>query len=326
MSIESSTPATPGRASYSLVIPVYGNEGSIPELLKATAELHEQLGRRLEVVFVVDGSPDRSQQVLEAQLPRAPHPSRLVQLSRNFGSFAAIRAGLAEAEGDYFAVMAADLQEPPELVGEFFEALENEPVEVVVGVRAGRDDPALGRWLAETFWAIYRRFIQPEMPPGGVDVFGCNRAVRDHLLGMEESNSALVGILVWLGFRRKEIAYQRRRREHGRSGWTFGRKLRYLFDSVYAFSDLPIRLLLTVGALGLVVSFVFGVVVVIARIQGDIEVPGYAAVVLTIVFFGALNLFGLGIIGSYLWRAFENTKSRPQAVVLSTARFDGKGG
>lgn len=324
MSIESSTPATPGSPSYALVVPVYGNEGSIPDLLKATAELHERLERRLEVVFVVDGSPDRCQQLLEAALPRAPHASRLVALSRNFGSFAAIRAGLAEVDADYFAVMAADLQEPPELIVAFFEALTSEPVDVVVGARAGRDDPPLTRFFADAFWSLYQRLVQPAMPQRGVDVFGCNRAVRDHLLTLRESNSALVGLLVWLGFRRKEIPYQRRRREHGRSGWTVQRKLRYLFDSVYAFSDLPIRLLLATGAMGLVVSIGFGIVVLIARMRGAIEVPGYAAVVLTIVFFGALNLFGLGIIGSYLWRAFENTKQRPQAVVLSVDRFPGR--
>lgn len=324
MSTESSTPATPGRADCSLVIPVYRNEESIPDLLKATAELHERLAGRLEVVFVVDGSPDRSQQLLQRELPAAPHPSRLVVLSRNFGSFAAIRAGLAEAQGDYFAVMAADLQEPPELVVDFFEALESEPIEVAVGVRAGRDDPRLARWLAEAFWSAYRRFVQPEMPQRGVDVFGCNRTVRDHLLAMPETNSALIGILVWMGFRRKEIPYHRRRREHGRSAWTFARKLRYFFDSIYAFSDLPIRLLVATGAFGLVVSVVFGVVVVVARLNGAIEVPGYTAVVLTISFFGALNLLGLGIIGSYLWRAFENTKNRPHAIVMSSHRFDGR--
>jgi len=313
----------PGSASYSLVIPVYRNEGSIPDLLKATAELSERLGERLEVIFVIDGSPDRSQQILEAQLPRAPHPSRIVVLSRNFGSFAAIRAGLAEADGDFFAVMAADLQEPPELIVDFFEALESEPIEVVFGVRTGRDDPSLARWFAEFFWSVYRRFVQPEMPHRGVDVFGCNRVVRDLLLTLNESNSALVGILVWLGFRRKEISYQRKHRQHGRSAWTFGRKLRYLFDSVYAFSDLPIRLLLSTGMLGLLTSITLGVVVLIARIQGAIEVPGYTAVILTIIFFGALNLFGLGIVGSYLWRAFENTKHRPESVVMSIDRFDG---
>jgi len=306
---------------YSLVIPVFRNEGSIPELLRELTELNQHLGRQLEAVFVVDGSPDRCAELLEAELPRQEFHSKLVVLSRNFGAFSAVRAGLAEARGPWFAVMAADLQEPPELVVTFFRALEKEPVDVVIGTRTTRGDPALSRWSSQFFWFLYRKMVQPEMPPGGVDIFGCNQAFRDHLLALRESNSTLVGLLFWLGFRRKFFPYERRARRHGRSAWTIGRKLRYLSDSVFAFSDLPLRMLVLVGCVGLIVSVIFAVVVLVARLSGWISVPGYAATVLVITFFAALNSFGLGIIGSYLWRAFENTKNRPQAIVMSRADF-----
>jgi glycosyltransferase involved in cell wall biosynthesis len=309
---------------YSLVIPVYKNEASLPDLLKALEELSTDLDGRLEVVFVVDGSPDRSMELLANALPDCSFRSQLALLSRNFGSFAAIRAGLAEASGPYFAVMAADLQEPPELVAQFFRALESEPVDVTIGTRSERDDPVLARWPAQLFWALYRRFVQPEMPPGGVDVFGCNLAVRDRLLTLVESNSSLVGLLFWLGYRRKMIPYQRRARAHGESAWTFRGKLQYLSDSVFAFSDLPIRVLIGVGGLGLFVSAALGALVIAARMLGFIEVPGYAAIIITVVFFAALNTFGLGVIGSYVWRAFENTKQRPEAIVMSRTRHEGK--
>jgi glycosyltransferase involved in cell wall biosynthesis len=307
---------------YSLVIPVYKNEDSIPDLLRALRKLGEELHQRLEVVFVVDGSPDRSAELLHEALPREAFPSRLVLLSRNFGAFAALRAGLAEAEGPYFAVMAADLQEPPELVLTFFRALESEPIDVVIGRRDGREDPLLSRWASQVFWFFYRRFVQKEMPPGGVDTFGCNLAFRDRLLALRESNSTLVGLLFWLGFRRKLVGYVRQTRHHGRSAWTFSRKLRYLTDSVYAFSDLPIRLLVSVGALGLFFSGIFAVVILISRLTGLITVPGYAATVLAVTFIIALNSFGLGVIGSYVWRAFENTKGRPQSIVMAKFEFN----
>lgn len=310
---------------YSLVIPVFKNEGSIPELLATLDELNGRLGRDLEVVFVVDGSPDRCAELLEASLPRRTFCSKLVLLSRNFGSFAAIRAGLAEARGPYFAVMAADLQEPPDLMESFFSALASEPIDVVVGTRADRDDPLLARGASQLFWFLYRKLVQSEMPSGGVDVFGCNLAFRDHLLALGESNSTLVGLLFWLGFRRKLVPYQRRARLHGKSAWTFGRKLRYLTDSVFAFSDLPIRLLIVAGILGLGVSVVFSIFVLVSRLSGLIPVPGYAGIVLVITFFAALNSFGLGIIGGYLWRAFENTKGRPQAIILSRVEFHKEG-
>jgi glycosyltransferase involved in cell wall biosynthesis len=309
---------------YSLVIPVYKNEGSIPELLVALRELDAKLDGQLEVVFVVDGSPDRSMELLETGLPDCGFRAQLVLLSRNFGSFAAIRTGLAEARGDLFAVMAADLQEPPELVLEFFTVLESQPVDLVIGTRAGRDDPLLSRWASRAFWALYRRLVQRDMPPGGVDVFGCGAAVRDRILDMREANSSLVGLLLWLGFRRQLIPYTRRARPHGRSAWTLGKKLQYLSDSVFAFSDLPIRVLIGAGGLGLLVSVSVAAIVLVARLAGAIQVPGYAAIVLTVTFFAALNTLGLGIIGAYVWRAFENTKRRPEAIVMRRAHFDRK--
>ena len=307
---------------YSLVIPVYRNQDSIPELLLVLKGLSQKLEGRLEVVFVVDGSPDRSAELLEQYLPDCEFRSRLLLLSRNFGSFAAIRAGLAEARGPYFAVMAADLQEPPELLLEFFRSLESEPIDVAIGTRESRDDPVLSRWASRLFWSTYRRLAQREMPPGGVDIFGCNLAFRDHLLQLNEANSTLVGLLFWLGFRRKLIGYERLPRRHGRSAWSLSRKLRYLMDSVFAFSDVPIRLLILAGAAGLLFSVGFSVVVVVSRVSGLIPVPGYAATVLLITFFAALNLFGLGIIGAYVWRAFENTKGRPGAIVMSRQEFE----
>jgi glycosyltransferase involved in cell wall biosynthesis len=244
-------------------------------------------------------------------------------LSRNFGSFSAIREGLRAANGRYFAVMAADLQEPPELVLSFFRALSEEPVDLVLGTRTSRADPLLSRLLSSLFWWVYRTVIEPQMPRGGVDVFGCNREFRDRLLALPESNSSLVGLLFWLGYRRKLISYARQPRLTGKSGWTFKKKLKYLFDSLFAFSDLPIRLLAFFGGLGLVASALVSVIVLIAKLLGLVAVPGYAATVLIVAFFSALNSFGLGVIGSYVWRTFENTKGRPLAIVMTTEEFTG---
>jgi len=310
-------------ALNSLIVPVYKNEESILELIEACDALTASLQESLEVVFVVDGSPDRSYEFLEAAIPRARFASQLILLSRNFGAFSAIREGLRHARGEYFAVLAADLQEPPELARTFFETLANEPVDVVLGTRSARADALSDRVASRLFWGLYRRFVQPEIPRGGVDVFGCNRRFRDRLLALEASNTSLVGQLVWLGFRRKTIPYARLPRRHGESAWSFRRKLDYLLDSVFAFTDFPIRALLFSGALGLVISFVVGVAVLAARLEGSLDVPGYAATVLLIVFFAALNMFGLGIVGSYAYRAFENSKGRPAALVMSHSHFEG---
>jgi glycosyltransferase involved in cell wall biosynthesis len=309
---------------YSLVVPVYKNEANLPSLVAALDDLSAQLEHALEVVFVVDGSPDESFARLRELLVARPFASQLVLLSRNFGSFAAIVTGLNEAKGDFFAVMAADLQEPPELVLEFFRSLEHEPVDVTIGIRSRRSDPLLSSLSSRMYWALYRRFVQAEMPAGGVDIFGCNRAFRDRLIALRESNSSLVGLVLWLGFRRKLVTYERRKREIGKSAWSFRKKLRYLSDSVFGFTDLPIRMLIFAGVLGLSIAALLILVVLIAKLSGGIKVPGYTATVLSVTFFAGLNSFGLGIIGSYVWRSFENTKQRPNSVVLMKEEYNGK--
>ncbi|MCM2253839.1 MAG: glycosyltransferase family 2 protein, partial [Ramlibacter sp.] len=266
-----------------LVIPVYRNEGSLPELLAAVQGLSGELGGQMETVFVVDGSPDRCYEILRGELPARPFRSTLVLLSRNFGSFAAIRAGLAHGTGERFVVMAADLQEPPELALQMDRVLRAGDVDVVVGVREARNDPLLARLPSAIFWHLYRRYVVSEIPPGGVDVFGCNRAFRDTLLRLEERHSSLIAQIFWLGFRRHTIPYVRRERRHGKSAWTLQKKLNYLMDSVFAFTDLPIRVLIRTGAVGAALAGVFGLTVAVARLYGFITVPGYAMTAILIV-------------------------------------------
>jgi glycosyltransferase involved in cell wall biosynthesis len=300
---------------YSVVIPVYKNEESIPRLIVALTHMSHLLDKDMEVVFVVDGSPDKSFELLQEAISSFDFPAQLLAHSRNFGSFAAIRSGLIAARGEYFGVMAADLQEPPELVVNFFNSLSANECDVVVGTRLTRGDPWPARQASGIFWGVYRRLVVPDMPQGGVDVFGCNLQFREQLVQLEESRSSLIALIFWLGFRRKIVGYERQWRQDGKSAWTFAKKLDYMFDSIYSFTDLPIRLMVNIGALGLVVALVLSATIMAAKLMGLIAVPGYAATMLVVLVFGALNLLGLGLIGTYAWRAFENTKRRPLAVV-----------
>lgn len=310
----------------SLVIPVYGNEGSLPDLMEACADLSRQLAGDLEVVFVVDASPDNCFAWLRQHLPDQLFPSQLLLHSRNFGSFAAIRTGLAAARGQRFAVMAADLQEPISLAREFLELLAKDEADVVVGVREGRDDPFVSSLSSRLFWGLYRAWVMPEIPPGGVDIFGCNAMCRDQLVAFTEHNSSLVGQLFWVGFRRKQVPYARRARVHGKSAWTFAKKLRYLWDSVYSFSDLPIRALKWVGGVSVMLALAASTMVLLARLLGYIDVPGYTPIVLSVMFFGGLNALGLGLVGEYVWRTFENSKARPLAITSFATRFTARDG
>ncbi|MBK0329367.1 glycosyltransferase family 2 protein [Rhodobacteraceae bacterium F11138] len=308
---------------FSLIIPVYKNESNIPPLLQAVQKLRDRINDDFEVIFVVDGSPDRSYLVLRDSLPATGLNAQLIALSRNFGSLAAIRAGLERAKGDNMAVMAADLQEPPELVVGMQQALAADECDVVYGERQRRGDPWHTRVASTLFWGAYRRFVAPDIPKGGVDTFGITAAVRDQILGLTERNSSLVGLLFWIGFRRKGLPYDRADREIGTSAWTFTKKWKYMQDSIFSFSDLPISMLLILGFGGLTISVILGLVVFLSAVFGQIDVPGYAATMLVILFFGTLQLLSMGVLGIYLWRVFENTKGRPLHIVMSAQAFSG---
>jgi glycosyltransferase involved in cell wall biosynthesis len=314
------SPATSELPSRSLVIPVYRNEANIPPLLEALEQMNRASDRPIEILFVIDGSPDRSGELLIRARERFSFPYVIVFHSRNFGSFAAIRTGLEHATGEAIAVMAADLQEPPELIVKFFEVLEDDKADVVFGQRLARQDPFFRRVTSNGFWWLYRRLVIKEVPQGGVDIFACNRVAKEAVLEFSEPNSSLIAQLFWIGFRRSFIPYVRRPRTHGVSAWSFARRLRYMMDSIISFSDLPIILVFWFGVTGCVLSFAFGLVVATAKLAGFISVPGYASIALLIAFSTSASLTVQGIIGSYLWRTFENTKRRPLRIISRVVR------
>ena len=266
---------------------------------------------------MVDGSPDDSAEVLAEVVPRQGLAVQVLEHSRNFGSFAAIRTGLAAARGDFIGVMAADLQEPPEVMLGFFEQLPSGDYDVAVGRRASRDDPGSSALMSKIFWGLYRRTINPDIPPGGVDVFACTREVAQRLTLLDEAHTSLVALLYWVGYRRVEVPYDRVARSEGTSGWTLRKKVTYLSDSVFAFTRIPIHALTALGVVGTVITLVVALVVLVSFLAGQIESPGYTPLMLTMLFSTFLLLTGMGVLGSYVWRTYENTKRRPVALTRS---------
>jgi glycosyltransferase involved in cell wall biosynthesis len=316
----------PRQMRYSVVVPVYLNEPTLPQLVERLETLADELDAPLEVVFVVDGSPDGSLVLLRRLLSEERRfSSQLIALSRNFGSFSAVRTGLAAAEGDVIAMMAADLQEPVSLVHDFFRGLSSGEYDIAVGVREERDDPAGDMLAARMFWWLFRHLVQPEIPHGGVDVFACTRQVADLVVRLEESHTSLVGLIYWVGFRRLEVPYVRQPRPVGKSAWSFRRKVRYLLDSIFSFTDLPITAIIAVGVLGVLVSIGSAIAVLAAWAAGRINVPGYTPLMLALFFMASMILISLGLVGSYVWRTYENSKGRPGAVPMTHERFDRDG-
>jgi polyisoprenyl-phosphate glycosyltransferase len=307
---------------FSVVVPVYQNRDSLLTLIDRLVALNEQRAGQLEGVFVIDGSPDDSLDVLRGALGKVRLDAQVLSHSRNFGSGPAVRTGLAVARGDYIGVMAADLQEPTEVVTAFFDALESGECDIALGERIGRKDPVLSSAAARLYWRIYQRFINGEIPTGGIDVFGCTRAVAERIVSFPEVHTSLIGLLFWLGFRRKFIQYTREPRHSGTSAWTIQRKLRYLFDSIYAFTDLPIILLQVVGFVGTLVSFAIGLIVFLGWLIGAVRQPGYTPLMIAIAGATSAMLLALGVVGSYVWRTYENSKGRPLALIASHEYFE----
>ena len=305
----------------SIVIPVFRNEKNVERLVQELERIAAIAPVPIEAVLVVDGSPDRSLELLRTALPNASFPSVLVSLSRNFGAFNAVRCGLEAASGDYMAVLAADLQEPADLALTFLDILRRDEADIAFATRSSRNDPWFDELSSRAFWSLYRRWVLPELPPGGVNAVGCTRMVRDRLLQLREPTTNLIALFFWLGFRRVYVPYERQQRRGGRSAWTLAKKLRYGFDSLFSFTDLPIRLLLLLGLIGTATAVLFAVLLLSASLAGRITVPGYAPTVLIVTFFGSITSLGLGILGQYVWLILQTTRGRPGYVIDRSENF-----
>ena len=322
LSVEAAT-VPPSRAiRYSVIVPIYGNRDSLAALVDRLVSLSESRGGGLEGVFVVDGSPDDSLAVLRELLADKTLEAQVLSHSRNFGSASAVRSGLAVARGDFIAVMAADLQEPAVVVESFFDLLEAGECDIALGERIGRDDPASSAAYANLYWRFYQRFINPEIPTGGVDVFGCTRIIAQRIVSFPETHTSLIALLYWLGYRRRYVQYRRQARHSGTSAWTFRRKVRSLFDSIYAFTDLPIILLQVIGFAGTILSTLIGLIVLIGWSLGAIKQPGYTPIMITIATSTSALLLAMGVVGSYVWRTYENSKNRPLELVATHEYFE----
>ena len=229
----------------SVVVPVYNNANDLPELIDRLRAASREAGVEAQLVFVDDGSADRSFEVL-AGYADGDEAVTVLRLSRNFGSNAAIMAGLLQARGDAVCIISADLQDPPELIPEMVQHW-TAGAQVVLAARQGRDDPALSRLFAATFNRLFRSLVFRDFPPQGFDFVLLDRRVVAGLTAMPEKHSYLYGQIMWLGFRRAVVTYMRLKRQSGRSGWTLSRKLKYFIDAFTAFSYLPVRLASLIG-------------------------------------------------------------------------------
>ena len=300
-------------SKLSLVIPVYYNEMNLHDLYEDISEKILKHIDNYEIIFVDDGSKDNSYQILE-ELKEKNSNIVIVKLSRNFGSHAAILAGLNVATGDYVAMKTADLQEPSNIILDMYEKWKN-GFNVVLAVREDRDEGIIQKIFSNTYYKIMRKIAIKEMPLGGFDCFLIDRKVVEVLKLMDEKNSTLMGQILWSGFKTTQIYYTRLKREKGKSRWTFSKKFKLFSDSILAFSFLPIRFMSLLGFVMSVGTIIYMIYIVHSYFVNGINVEGWTAMMLINLFFFGLIFLSLGIIGEYLWRTLDASRNRPTYII-----------
>ena len=300
---------------FSIVVPVYYNEMNLPDTIPTLLALRDRMpGYRLELVMVDDGSGDRSLELLLDYQRQYPDAIKVVKLTRNFGSMAAIQAGFTQASGDCVGMISADLQDPPELFLEMLGHWESGR-KAVFAVRADREESLAQKAFSNTFYALFRTFGIRAYPRGGFDFFLIDRQVIEEINAASEKNTNIMSLVFWLGYPYVAIPYVRRRRAKGKSRWTMSKKIKLFIDSFVAFSYAPLRLLSVVGFIVATLAFAYGVFVVLRWATTGLEVRGWASIVVLIAFTSGIQMMMLGVLGEYLWRALDEVRRRPNFVI-----------
>ena len=298
----------------SVVIPVYYNQDNLRPLYADISKKllgHDEY--EWEIVMVNDGSKDESYAVMK-ELAEKDNRIKIYSLSRNFGSHSAILCGLSKCTGDCAVVKAADLQEPTEMVLEMVDSW-RKGNNVVLAVRKDRQEGKGQTLFANLYYWLVRRAALPDMPRGGFDVYLLDRKVINVLMQLDEKNSALTGQILWSGFRTEKIYYTRLQREIGKSRWTLRKKIRLVTDTLFSFSTLPITVVSVIGTLSCFGAAAWAVVVLIFKLLGLIDVSGWTTLfIFNLLSFGIIMLT-LGILGGYLWRAFDASRNRPPYII-----------
>lgn len=298
----------------SIIIPVYYNQDNLQPLYEdLKSKFINKIDYEYEIVMVNDGSKDASYQVMKELAEDDPN-IKIISLSRNFGSHAAILCGLSNCTGDCAIVKAADLQEPTELLFDMvreWQAGNN----VVLAVREGRDESKQQSFFANSYYKLVQKTALPEMPDQGFDVYLLDRKVITVLENLDERNSALTGQILWSGFKTSKVYYRRLAREIGTSKWTLKKKVRLVMDTLFSFSSLPITLVLNVGALSMVGAIIWAIVVLVSKISGAIAVSGWTTLFIFNLFSFGVIMMTLGILGEYLWRTFDASRNRPPYII-----------
>jgi dolichol-phosphate mannosyltransferase len=300
----------------SVIVPCYFNELNIPY---TTAELINNekkfpAATSFEYVMVDDGSKDGTLDALKSFKQKYPDKVTIVKLSGNFGSYNAIQAGMKYAQGDCNVVIAADLQDPPELMVKMYEYWQK-GVKLVVANRNDREDSLTSRIFAQQYQKLIRKYALPNLPKGGFDYCLFDKQLREEVIALNENNTNSLYLLMWLKYDYVSIPYTRVARKVGKSRWTLKKKIKLFIDSFVSFSYAPLRLITVSGLILGALSFSYAIYVLFARLTGMIQLEGWTTMMVVFLLVAAFQMISIGIIGEYLWRNLEASRKRPAFIV-----------
>jgi glycosyltransferase involved in cell wall biosynthesis len=298
----------------SIVVPVFNEEESLPELYRRISSVMKHMRLSFELIFVDDGSTDRSLEIM-LELSEKDKNVKIIQLSRNFGHQSAIIAGIDHAHGEAVIMMDSDLQHPPELVQKLIEKW-NEGYEVVYTCRDQTQDASLfKKFMSRCFYIFINRLAEVNISPGAADFRLLDRSVVDALRAFGERSVFLRGIINWMGYRQASIRYRAAARYRGESKYSFLRMLRFATDGITSFSSIPLYISAFLGIIISFCSFLYALMVIYVRLFTERAVEGWTSVMVALLFLGGIHLITLGIQGIYLGRVYKEVKGRPRYLI-----------
>ena len=299
----------------SIIVPFFNEEESLPIFLDEIYKVDDQATNyNFEIIFIDDGSTDNGLNFLK-KIAKNNKNIIILELSRNFGKEAALTAGIDIANGSAIIPIDVDLQDPPNLINDMIKKWES-GFDIVLAKRNNRlNENFLKRLSASFFYKMYALFVGDSKNSNVGDFRLIDRKVIDNIKNLKEKNRYMKGLLSWPGFSASEITYTRNKRKAGKTKFTFLKLLNLGFEGITSFSILPLKFFTFIGFTGIVLSVLFAIIILLQKLLYDNFIEGYAFLILLILFFGSLQLFGIGILGEYIGKIYIETKNRPIYII-----------
>lgn len=296
----------------SVVVPCYNEAENVLGFHKAVLSAFATGSFDYEVVYVDDGSSDATLHNLKKIYQEKSCPVKIISFSRNFGKEAALYAGLKYAEGDYISFIDADLQQHPETILEMINILDAQPqTDVVAAYQDRRREGKVLSFFKKTFYKLINRLSDIDLKSDASDFRTFRRSVAQSILALSEYHRFSKGIFAWVGYETHYIPYVAAERVAGKTKWSFFKLLNYAVEGIIGYSTKPLRIATFLGGFTSVMSMVYLVFVILQKLIAGIDIPGYATIIVLILFLGGMQLFCIGIIGEYIGKIFEQSKDRP---------------